>query len=84
MSSAPKAPKRPFEITRHDDTRIDPYYWLMDRENEEVLQHLQAENTFLAESFAALKPLENELYNEIKARIEETDISVPVRKGDWW
>jgi oligopeptidase B len=56
----------------------------MDRENEEVLQHLQAENTFLAESFAALKPLENELYNEIKARIEETDISVPVRKGDWW
>jgi oligopeptidase B len=84
VSSAPKAPKRPFEITRHDDTRIDPYYWLMDRENEEVLQHLQAENTFLAESFAALKPLENELYNEIKARIEETDISVPVRKGDWW
>ena len=84
MSSAPKAPKRPFEITRHDDKRIDPYYWLMDRENEEVLQLLQAENTFLAESFASLKPLENELYNEIKARIEETDISVPVRKGDWW
>jgi len=56
----------------------------MDRENEEVLQLLQAENTFLAESFASLKPLENELYNEIKARIEETDISVPVRKGDWW
>jgi oligopeptidase B len=84
VSSAPKAPKRPFEITRHDDKRIDPYYWLMDRENEEVLQLLQAENTFLAESFASLKPLENELYNEIKARIEETDISVPVRKGDWW
>jgi oligopeptidase B len=56
----------------------------MDRDNEEVLQHLRDENAFLAESFSSLKPLENELYEEIKARIEETDISVPVRKGDWW
>ena len=56
----------------------------MDRENDEVLAHLRAENEFLAESLEGLKPLENELFDEIKQRIEETDISVPVRRGDWW
>ena len=56
----------------------------MDRENDEVLNHLRAENEFLAESLAGLKPMENELFDEIKRRIEESDISVPVRRGSWW
>ena len=56
----------------------------MDREDEEVLAHLRAENEYLSESFAEFKPLEDELFEEIKSRIEETDISVPVRKGAWW
>jgi oligopeptidase B len=56
----------------------------MDREDETVLAHLRAENEFLSRSFAELKPLEDELFEEIKSRIEETDISVPVRKGAWW
>ncbi len=84
MTSAPRAPQRPFEITRHGDTRVDPYYWLMDRENEEVLDHLRAENEYLAQELAPLKALEEDLFNEIKNRVEETDISVPVRKGNWW
>ena len=84
MSLAPRVPQRPFEITRHGDTRVDPYYWLNDRDNEEVLAHLRAENTYLAQELAYLAPLEAELFEEIKARIEETDISVPVRRGDWW
>jgi len=80
----PKAPKRPHAITRHGDTRDDPYYWLMDRESEEVLTHLRSENDYLAQELAPLKALEGELFTEIKNRIEETDISVPVRKGSWW
>src|SRR5580658_5155408 len=84
MPSAPRVPQRPFEITRHGDTRVDPYYWLMDRENEEVLNHLRAENEYLAQELAPLKSLEEDLFNEIKNRVEETDISVPVRKGNWW
>jgi oligopeptidase B len=56
----------------------------MGRDDEDVLAHLRAENEFLNESFASLKPLENELFEEIKARIEETDISVPVLRGAWW
>jgi oligopeptidase B len=77
-------PQRPHDITRHGDTRVDPYYWLMDRESEEVLSHLRAENDFLASEFTRLQPLEDELFEEIKSRIEETDISVPVRRGSWW
>jgi oligopeptidase B len=84
MPSAPRVPQRPFEITRHGDMRVDPYYWLMDRDNEEVLDHLRAENEYLAHELAPLKALEEDLFNEIKNRVEETDISVPVRKGNWW
>jgi oligopeptidase B len=56
----------------------------MDREDEEVLNHLRAENDFLVRELAHLKPLEDELFEEIKSRIEETDISVPVKRGAWW
>ena len=84
MSLAPRVTQRPFEISRHGDTRVDPYYWLNERENEEVLAHLRAENGYLASELAHLAPLESRLFDEIKARIEETDISVPVRRGDWW
>ena len=84
VPTPPTASKRPHLITRHDDERVDPYYWLMDREDPEVIGHLRAENAYLAEAFAGLKPLEDELFEEIKNRIEETDISVPVRRGAWW
>ena len=84
MLNPPSAVKRPHSLTTHGDTRIDPYYWLMDRGNEEVLSHLRAENDYLAQELAPLKELEDELFNEIKDRIEETDISVPVRRGSWW
>ena len=84
MPTPPSVPKRPFTLTRHGDARNDPYYWLMDRESEEVLTHLRAENEFLAKSTADLKPLENEIFDEIKSRIEETDISVPTLHYDWW
>lgn len=84
MPTPPSVPKRPFTVTRHGDVRNDPYYWLMDRESEEVLNHLRAENEFLATSTSDLKGLENELFEEIKNRIEETDISVPTLHYDWW
>jgi len=84
VPTPPTVPQRPFSITRHGDVRDDPYYWLMDRDDETVLAHLRAENEFLSQNFAELKPLEDELFEEIKSRIEETDISVPVRKGAWW
>ncbi|MEI8127292.1 MAG: S9 family peptidase [Actinomycetota bacterium] len=84
MSNAPHAPQRSHPITRHGETRIDPYYWLMDRESEEVLSHLRAENEFVESELGHLNTLQDEIYNDMKSRIEETDTSVPVRRSDWW
>jgi len=84
VTTPPTVPRREFPLVNHGDIRVDPYYWLMDRDNEEVLAHLRAENEYLAKQLAPLKSVENELFNEIKHRIQETDISVPVRRGDWW
>ena len=84
MPTPPSAQKRPHAITRHGDTRIDPYYWLMDREDPEVLAHLRAEYDFLESQLAPIASLRDELYEEMKSRVEETDISVPVRQRDWW
>src|SRR5487761_2134588 len=84
VPTPPRAPRRPHASTCHGDTRIDPYYWLMDRDLEEVRAHLEAENEYLAQALADQAPLTELLYEEIKARIEETDISVPVRDRGWW
>ena len=84
MPTPPRAPRRPIEIIRHGHTRTDDYFWLRDAEDPEVLAHLGAENEFVAASLADQASLEETLFEEIKSRIEETDISVPVRKGDWW
>ena len=84
MSQPPRATQRPFEITRHGDTRPDPYYWLMQREDEEVLAHLRAEHEFTADALANQAALREEIFGEFKTRIEEADISVPVRRRGWW
>ena len=84
VPTPPCAPQRPYPITRHGDTRVDPYYWLMDRDSAEVLAHLRAENEYAAAEMAPLASLTDRLYEEIRSRIVETDISVPLRRRDWW
>ncbi len=64
-------------FTDHGVRRIDPYYWLRERENPEVLEYLTAENAYCEERLAGTLPLQNELYEEITGRIPETDQSVP-------
>ena len=84
MTTAPQAPRRPHDITRHGDTRTDPYYWIMNRESEEVRDLLTAENDFTRQSLQHLDPLTEIIFQEIKSRIVETDTSVPVRKDGYW
>ncbi|QDH79512.1 S9 family peptidase [Echinicola soli] len=74
---APKAPIKIQEITYHNHTRIDPYYWMNDRENPEVIQYLNEENGFLKASLAHTESLQEELFVEMKNRIKEDDESVP-------
>ena len=84
MPTPPAAPKRPLELTHHGDTRIDDWYWLRDRDDPEVLAHLEAENAYTDAELGRLEPLRERLFREIKSRIQETDLSPPARKGDYW
>ena len=81
--SAPVAQKRPVTAQLHGDDRTDEYAWFRERENPEVIAHLESENAHTAAIMASTKPLQEELFAEIKARILETDLSVPTVKGPY-
>ena len=84
-SPTPPVPIRhPHVLQAHGDERVDDWYWLGDRENPEVLPHLQAENDYAEAVLEPLGKLREGLYREMVARIVETDLSVPVRRGPWW
>ncbi len=86
-SSAPTPPvakQVPTERTHHGDTVIDPYAWLADPKDPEVIGYLEAENAYTEAQTAGLGELRSAVFDEIKARTQETDLSVPVRKGNWW
>ena len=68
----------------HGDVFIDPYEWLRDKANPEVVDYLEAENAYTEQATADLAPLRQKIFDEIKARTKETDLSVPTRRGDWW
>lgn len=83
MSSFPIAPKRPYEITQHGETRVDNYFWLRYREDPEVLKYLTAQNDYLDEVMGHTKSLQEELFSEMKGRIKETDSTVPEKRGEY-
>jgi oligopeptidase B len=67
----------PKTLEKHGDKRIDNYYWLNERENPEVIDYLNKENEYYQKSTAHTKPLQDELFLEMKGRIKEDDSSVP-------
>nr|WP_024308679.1 S9 family peptidase [Pseudomonas sp. P818] len=74
MSSAPIA---------HQQAGNDPYRWLENRDSEEVLAYLQAENAYLESVLEPQQALREQLFEEIKGRIRETDLSLPTPWGDY-
>jgi oligopeptidase B len=81
---APVAPRRPSPRTHHGETVDDDYEWLRDKESPEVVAHLEAENAYTEARLAHLEPLRERIFEEIRARTLETDLSVPVRQGAYW
>src|SRR5690554_1540309 len=75
--NAPSAQKFEKQLEIHGDIRIDPYYWLNDRENEEVIDYLERENDYYEKMTAHTKDFQQSLFEEMKARIKEDDSSVP-------
>jgi len=80
----PKAEKVKKELTIHDDTRIDNYYWLKDKENKKVIDYLEAENEYANLSMAHTKDFQNGLYSEICSRIKQTDETVPYKLNGYY
>lgn len=68
----------------HGDVFVDPYEWLRDKSSKDVLDYLEAENAYTEHVTGDLAPLRQTIFDEIKARTKETDLSVPTRRGDWW
>lgn len=79
----PQAKSIPHRLEQHDQVRVDPYYWLNDRTNPEVLAYLQKENDYATALREHTAELEHMLFEEIKGRIKPTDLSVPFKQGDY-
>ncbi|MDP0398270.1 S9 family peptidase [Tsukamurella strandjordii] len=80
----PIAKKVPTQRTFHGDTVTDDYAWLADTSNEEVLDYLRQHNAYTEAATAAQEPLRENIFGEIKAHTQETDMSVPQRRGGYW
>ncbi len=83
MITFPVALKHPKEITQHNQTRLDNYFWMRYREDPEVLQYLHAEQDYLEEIMQHTKLLQEQLFQEMKGRIKEDDASAPEKDGDY-
>ncbi len=82
-NASPRAPRRPTVLRHGDHERVDDWYWLRDRDDPEVLEYLKAENEFVATELARLEALRDQIFGEIKDRIQETDASAPLPWGAW-
>ena len=82
--AAPIAARTSTIRSHHGDAFDDPYEWFRAKEDEQVLAHLSAENAYTESATAHLEGLRSRIFDEIKTRTLETDLSVPSRRGDWW
>ena len=79
----PVAPVKPHREVRHGETVVDNYYWLREKSNPDVVRYLEAENAYTEAVTRDLKPFAGALYQEMLSRIQQTDLSVPVRRGEY-
>src|SRR4051794_5422894 len=80
---APVAPKVEHREERHGATVTDSYYWLREKQNPDVRRYLDAENAYTEALTRDLKPFADALYQEMLSHIKQTDLSVPVRRGEY-
>jgi len=68
----------------HGDRVVDPFEWLRNKDDPEVRAHLEAENAYAEAITSHLEPLRARIFDEIKSRTQETDLSVPAAYRGWW
>jgi oligopeptidase B len=79
----PVAPTADHREERHGATVVDNYYWLREKSNPKVVEYLEAENAYTKAMTADLAPFQDALYKEMLSHVKQTDLSVPVRRGDY-
>lgn len=84
LPQPPVARKEHTENTLHNVTLVDDYAWLRQKENPDVAAYLEAENAYAEAVMAPQAALRDELYDEMLSHIQQTDVSVPYRDGQWW
>ena len=82
--SPPSVRRVTHERSFHGDTVTDEYFWLADREDQQTVDYLEAENAWTERATGHLAGLRETLFQEIKNRTQETDLTVPSRKGGFW
>jgi oligopeptidase B len=80
----PIAKQVPVTRQLHGTTVVDEYAWLRDKTDPDTIAYLEAENRHTQEQTEHLAGLRDQIFGEIKARVQETDLSAPARKGEWW
>ena len=83
--STPSPKKVPFELTQHNDKRVDNYYWIRDdeRNDPEVIQYLESENAYADAWFKSKQNYKSEIVNELMAQVPDEEISFPVKNEDF-
>ena len=84
MIKAPIAKKINKVLSKHSIDRIDPYYWMNQRDSKEVLNYLEAENNYYKQCTESTEEFQEQLFEEMKSRIKEDDESVPFKKNGYW
>ena len=81
----PNPKKIPFELTQHNDTRIDNYYWMRDdsRSNSEVIDYLKTENTYTDNWFSKKTDYITPIVSELINQVPQTEISFPVKNNGY-
>src|SRR5437870_4478960 len=83
MKNPPIAATHPHEFILHGKKHIDQYWWLQDKTKPEVQSYLKAENEYAADFMKPHKALQAKVYKEIRSRIKENDMTVPVKDGPY-
>jgi len=84
MPTPPIAPKRPYVRELHGESVPDPWFWLREREDPAVIEYLEAENSYALAMMEHTAGLQQTIFDEIKARTQETDLDVPAQRGEYW
>jgi oligopeptidase B len=68
----------------HGEKLVDHYYWLREKKDPAVKAYLEAENAYTDAIMKPTEGLQETLYKEALGRMQQTDSTVPVRRGNYW